>query len=180
MNKLKIILINLISIALFVLTAVLVMYYVSVSGLYPQGSDTMYHIYRGDSLYKAICAGDYYPLINFAWYNGVELMRYWAPLCAYTMAGTQALCGGDMMNGYILFTGLVLFVGALGWIYIGDNEGRPILGGVLGILWFFMPNNLYALFGEGNLPRALSMVFLPIFFVVNLLLMLVTLCILLL
>lgn len=162
MKIIKTIAINLISIVVFVAIACAVMYYVSVSGIYPQGYDTMYHIYRGDQLYNSILNGDYYPLINFGWYNGVELMRYWAPLCAYTMAGTQAVCGGDMMNGYILYVGVVFMLGALTWIYIGDSKGRPVLGGILGIIWFFMPNNLYALFGEGNLPRALSMVFLPV------------------
>ena len=40
---------------------------------------------------------------------------------------------------------------------------RPVLGAFIGFIWFFMPNNLCALFVEGNLARSLSMIFLPLF-----------------
>lgn len=40
---------------------------------------------------------------------------------------------------------------------------RPYLGAFVGLIWFFMPNNLLALFVEGNLARSLCMIFLPVF-----------------
>lgn len=148
----------------YLLTALVVVFLVVKSGTYPSGSDTMYHVYRGDYLYQSIKGGDWYPLLNPMWYNGVELMRYWAPLPAYFMAGCIGLAGGDSMNGYLVFVGLVCFLGAFSWMLIGRKINRPWLGAFLGLLWFFMPNNLLALFVEGNLARSLSMIFLPVFF----------------
>ncbi len=151
------------SILLFGLLALLTVYFVAHSNQYPSGSDTMYHIYRADSLLSSILEeGNFYPLLNYRWYNGVELMRYWAPLCAYTMALTEWIAGG-MLEGYLLFIGLVCFLCSLVWVIIGLKSDRMPLSFFLGAIWFFMPNNLYALFGEGNLPRALSMAFLPLF-----------------
>ena len=143
--------------------SVMVIKIVSKNGVYPSGSDTMYHIYRGDYVYNSIKAGNWYPLYDYMWYNGVELMRYWAPLCAYVMAFCEMLAGGDMLIGYLIFVGLICMLGAVSWLCIGIRMKRPVLGAFIGIIWFFMPNNLLALFVEGNLARSLSMIFLPVF-----------------
>lgn len=154
---------GLIYIALAVFMSVMVIKLVSKNGVYPSGSDTMYHIYRGDYVYNSIKAGNWYPLYDYMWYNGVELMRYWAPLCAYVMAFCEMLAGGDMLIGYLIFVGLICMLGAISWLCIGIRMKRPVLGAFIGIIWFFMPNNLLALFVEGNLARSLSMIFLPVF-----------------
>lgn len=154
---------GLIYIALAVFMSVMVIKLVSKNGVYPSGSDTMYHIYRGDYVYNSIKAGNWYPLYDYMWYNGVELMRYWAPLCAYVMAFCEMLAGGDMLIGYLIFVGLICMLGAVSWLCIGIRMKRPVLGAFIGIIWFFMPNNLLALFVEGNLARSLSMIFLPVF-----------------
>lgn len=142
--------------------SVLVVLAVSWSGVYPSGSDTMYHVYRGNFVYESILAGNWWPQLDPMWYNGVELLRYWAPLPAYFMAFCQFLAGGDPLDGYLIFVGLICFLGALSWLYIGFRTGRPWLGAFLGALWFFMPNNLFAMFREGNLARSVSMIFLPL------------------
>lgn len=147
----------------FLLTAIIIVLIVAGNGLYPGGDDTMYHIYRGEYIYNSIKNGDWFPLYNPQWYNGVEMLRYWPPLTAYVIAGCQALAGGDVMEGYLLFVGFIFFFGGIGWYAIGLHCKRPWFGAFLGFLWFFMPNNLYALFVEGNLPRSLCMVFLPLF-----------------
>lgn len=154
---------GLIYIALAVFMSVMVIKLVSKNGVYPSGSDTMYHIYRGDYVYNSIKAGNWYPLYDYMWYNGVELMRYWAPLCAYVMAFCEMLAGGDMLIGYLIFVGLICMLGAVSWLCIGIRMKRPVLGAFIGIIWFFMSNNLLALFVEGNLARSLSMIFLPVF-----------------
>ena len=123
----------------------------------------MYHIYRGNYIYQSFLEGDYFPLLNIAWYNGVELMRYWAPVSAYVLAFCQFLASGDPFDGYLIFVGLLFFCGAMSWLHIGKKLGRPWFGAFLGVLWFFMPNNLLALFTEGNLARSVIMIFLPLF-----------------
>ena len=144
-------------------TACFVMWLVKTSGIYPSGSDTMYHVYRGDYVYNAIKSGNWYPLYDPAWYNGVEILRYWSPLPAYVMAFCQYLAGGSQFGAYLFYIWGVCFLGAYVWPFIGRGFNRPYLGAFIGLLWFFMPNNLCAIFIEGNLARSLSMIFLPVF-----------------
>ena len=152
-----------VTLVLYAAIAVLIAMVIHWGGNYPAGVDTMCHVYKGDVLYHSILEGNWYPLYDNFWYNGVQMMRYWAPLPVYFLALCQALAGGSEIAGYLVFNGLVFFLGAVAWLYIGMKKDRPVLGGFLGVLWFFMPNNLFALFLEGNLPRSLSMVLLPLF-----------------
>ncbi len=145
-----------------VLTYIIVLL-ISDNGIYPSGSDTMYHVYRGQYVYESISRTDFFPLLNEYWYNGVELLRYWPWFTAYLMAFFNFLCDGDIFNGYIMYVAFIFVAGSISWAYIGARLKRPVLGCIVGVLWFITPNNLYALFGEGNLPRALSMVFLPLY-----------------
>ena len=147
----------------YLFAAWLVVWLVKTSGIYPSGSDTMYHVYRGDYVYNAIKSGNWYPLYDPSWYNGVEILRYWSPLPAYVMAFCQYLAGGSQFGAYLFYIGGVCFLGACAWPFIGRGFNRPYLGAFIGLLWFFIPNNLYALFVEGNLARSLGMIILPIF-----------------
>lgn len=148
---------------IYAAVSVIVVWFVRTSGTYPLGSDTMYHIYRGNYVYNSIKAGNLYPMYDPMWYNGVELLRFWAPLPAYFIALCQLIAGGSQMGGYLVFVGAICFLGALPWLFAGYKLERPFLGAFMGLIWFFMPNNLVALFVEGNLARSLSMVFLPVF-----------------
>ncbi len=147
----------------YALAAFLCTQVVAQNGIYPSGSDTFCHIYKGDVLYRAIREGEWYPLYDPMWYNGVEMLRYWAPLPVYVLAFCQFLGGGDPLQGYLIFVGVIVFFGGLAFAYVGLRLKRPFIGAFFGLLWFFIPNNLYALFAEGNLPRSLSMIFLPLF-----------------
>lgn len=151
------------AIALYMVIAAGIVFFVYKGGMYPSGIDTMSHIYKGNVLYHQIQEGNWYPLYDSYWYNGVQLMRCWAPLPVYFLALCQAICLGNEILGYLLFVGIVFFGGAVSWLYIGKKMERTLLGFLFGILWFFMPNNIYALFVEGNLPRALTMTILPLF-----------------
>ncbi len=146
--------------------ALLVAYWESQSGFYPDGSDAMFYVYRGDFLYRSITEdGNWFPIIDLQWYNGVQTWRHWSPLSAYILAGCQALAGGNAYNGYLIFVGLLYFAGAAVWLRIGQTHDRLWMGGFLGLLWFFIPNNLHMLFGEGVLARCMSMPLLPLFVV---------------
>ncbi len=146
----------------YLAAAVAVIMIVCHNGAYPSGADTMYHVYRGQWIYHSVSEGNWWPLIDPMWYNGVELLRYWPPMAAYFMAFCQFLAGGNALYGYLVFVGMICFLGGLPWLYMGCKRDRPWMGAFLGLLWFFMPNNLYALFGEGNLARSVSMIFLPV------------------
>ncbi len=148
---------------LLVVIAVVLVLVVRDNGIYPSGDDTFYHIYRGEYVYKSIKSGDFFPKLDKNWYNGVELMRFWPPMCAYVMAFLDMLCGGDIYAGYLAYIVVTFILSALSFAFIGERIGRPYLGMIFGIVWYFMPNNLYALFAEGNLPRVFSMIILPLF-----------------
>jgi len=151
---------------LYALIAVLVSYVVSRSGNYPYGSDTMFYVYRGDLLYKSITQqGNWYPLLDMQWYNGVQTFRYWSPIPEYIMAGCQAIMGGNSFDGYLLFVGLLCFFSSVVWLIIGYTHDRPWMGAFLGGMWFFTPNNLFMLFRAGVVVRSLSTIFLPLYVV---------------
>ena len=147
---------------LYAAAAVLIAYLVMISGNYPAGTDTMGYLYKGTMLYDAIGKGDWYPLYDSLWFNGAQTMRYQAPLPVYFLAFCQWIAGGNDLNGYLVFVALVFYLGALVWLYIGYHNDRPVLGAFLGILWFFIPNNLYIFFGEGNLPQVFAMIWMPL------------------
>ncbi len=48
---------------LYVVLAVIIMGAVRNNGIYPEGSDTMYHVYRGDFVYQAVKEGNWYPML---------------------------------------------------------------------------------------------------------------------
>ncbi|MBE5965149.1 MAG: hypothetical protein E7252_09590 [Lachnospira sp.] len=148
---------------LYGIIAILVAMLVCSSGQYPAGSETMTHIYRGDFMYNAIKDGNIFPLYDSMWYNGVEILKYAASLPMCIIAACQAIAGGDALDGYLVFVGLLFFVSAIIWFVIGIRKNRLLLGTVLGIIWFFMPNNMYVLFMEGDLARAICIAFLPLF-----------------
>lgn len=152
-----------IAVLLYAAIAVGIAVCIKMGGNYPTGADTMCHVYKGDSLYQSIGQGDIYPLYDRFWYNGVQMMRYWAPLPVYVLALCQMFVGGSALQGYLLYVAMIFFTGALVWLCLGVRNNRPVLGAFMGVLWFFLPNNLFALFVEGNLPRSLSMVLLPVF-----------------
>ena len=146
--------------------AVLVAWAESKSGAYPDGSDTMFYVYRGDFLYRSIAeSGNWYPLLDPQWYNGVETFRYWSPLSSIMLAGCQCLTGGDPLRGYLVFVGLLCFFTMLVWLVIGCTHKRPVLGAVMGPLWFFTSNNLFLLFAEGVIARSIAVMMLPVFLI---------------
>lgn len=134
------------------------------TGNYPIGSDTMFYVHRGEFMYESIMNdGNWYPLWDPAWYNGVETFRYWSPLSAYFLAGTQAIMGGDPFLGYVLSVCIICFLDSVVWLYLGIKFNRPAMGFFLGLIWFFFPNNLSLLFNSGVYARALSLFALPLF-----------------
>ncbi len=154
---------------LFIAIFVGIIYSIRISGNYPQGSDTLCHIYRADVLLNSILEGNWYPLYDNMWYNGVEIMRYWAPAPLYILAGCEAIAG-SMLNGYILFVGLVFLIGAIGWLLLGVKLDRIGLSVFIGVAWFFLPENMRLIILDGNLPRVVINTTLPflLLFVVKL------------
>ncbi len=147
---------------LYGLIAILVAMLVCWSGQYPMGSDTMTHIYRGNFMFEALKGKNIFPIYDAGWYNGVEIIKYCPLLPMYILAACQAIAGGNPLDGYLVFVGILFFAGALVWFLIGVKRNRVLMGTVMGLVWFFMPNNLYMLFMEGNLSRCICLVIIPL------------------
>lgn len=132
------------------------------TGLYPRGYDTMYHIYRGESLFDALKNGEWYPLYDRYLYNGVQPLRYWAPGSVYILAGLRFL-SPSILDAYLLFIGVLIVLSMAGWLRFGLHYKRIPLSIFMGTIWFFMPENLRVFFASGNLPRGLVAALLPWF-----------------
>lgn len=157
---------NTIKITLFILlyaaVAVAIVYFTSISGATPAGADTMFYLFRADDVYHSIRdEGILYPIWNASWYNGVQISRYWPPLCTYVLALCQAVCNGSPYLGYLLFVGLLYFVGAIIWLRIGYTHGRPYLGAFIGLIWGLLPHNIFQIYSEGVLVRSMIVAWLP-------------------
>ena len=146
---------------LYGLLAILIAFLVCWSGQYPYGSETMNHIYWGEVVYDAIKDGNLFVLYEPSWYNGFEFFRNVSPLPSYFMALCQFIAGGDSLDGYLVYVGLTFFISAVSWFFIGKRRGRVWLGAFIGLIWFFMPNNLFVMFFEGDLAHGLCMIVVP-------------------
>ena len=133
------------------------------NGLYPSGQDVYYHLFRGDMLYKSIVRDDYYPLYNSMWYNGIQPLRYIAPLSAVLLALCEMYSGGQVYIAYIYYCISLFVLGQIIWTTIGFKKKRPVTGSIFGIIWYFLPVNIYVLFSQGNLAMALCVLLVPAF-----------------
>ena len=138
--------------------------FIVVNGIYPSGEDAYYHLFRGDILYKAITSGKGFPLYNDMWYNGFQPLRYIAPLSSLVIALCEMYTGGQLYIAYIFYCIVIFCLGQIIWTTIGFIKRRPLTGSLFGIIWFFMPVNIYVLFCQGNLAMAFCCCFVPLFF----------------
>lgn len=145
------------------LLAWILMQVISHSGLYPAGADVMTHLYKADLIYHSTAQGDLYPAYDPMWYNGAEALRFWAPLSSYVLALCEWLASGNPFGAYILYSGLVFWLGALSFFFVTAKKGQPVAGMLLGPLWMLLPGNLLLIYGEGNLARAFGLILLPLF-----------------
>lgn len=133
---------------------ILLVLYINRKGIFPWGSDTWGHLYKAKFLYESILKRDFYPILTFDWYNGIEPFRYWAPFPYYLLATFIFSAHGNVFIAYNLFILFVFIAGCLAWLLIGNiyNINKYLLLAI-SILWFVLPDNLRVLFSEGNIPR---------------------------
>ncbi|AAK80541.1 6-pyruvoyl-tetrahydropterin synthase-related protein [Clostridium acetobutylicum] len=149
---------------LFGVLAVLLSLYMAKEKGYPWGIDTYGHIFKADFLYRSLKDGNMYPLFTKLWYNGIQPFRYWAPFPYYIFALLEFLTGGNVSQAYIMFIGLMFFVGAFGWLLWGNREKRVFICFIFGVLWFLLPENIRIFFFEGNIPRVVIAALIPYLF----------------
>lgn len=134
------------------------------SGLYGYGTGTMDYLYKGNLVYDAILHGKAYPLWDQGFFNGMQPLRYTAPLPIYMLAVCQLITGGNVLYAYPLFLGLLVFVCGMVWFLLGNARGRCLTGGFLGIVYLLLPCSLHVLLTEGDLGKVLGILVLPMLF----------------
>lgn len=156
-NRLK----NLIGIFVLLTGAVLLTICLYIIKMQPSGGDVWGHLYKSQVMYESIEKGNWYPLFDLKWYNGIQLFRYWAPFSYYLMSGLLWFTDGNLLGAYYLLAGVVFFFGGLPWIIWGNIEKRRVMGTIFGVLWFFMPETIRIYFCAGNLPQMVTTTIVP-------------------
>ena len=123
--------------------------------------DTFGHFFKINYLHDSLKKGVWYPVYTEYWYNGIELFRYWPPFSYYVAALLQFIVGGDVLDAYFAFAGVVYVINMIGWSLFGKKENRLGLAFVLGNLYFFCPDNIRVFLAEGNIPRIFIAALLP-------------------
>lgn len=137
--------------------------YFMLTDFTPVGNDIFGHLYKAEVLYDNIRQFNFYPLYTTEWYNGIQLFRYWPIFTYYVLAFVNFLTR-DIFTAYYVFAGLTFFMAYMGFVLIGKREGKNAIFALIGILYWFLPDNLRVFFGEGNLSRVMIYAMLPLFF----------------
>jgi uncharacterized membrane protein len=135
----------------------------------PWSSDGWGHLMKAEFLSEQIDSGVFYPNLFPGWYSGIQLLRYYAPLPYYALAGIYNITGDIFTAGNWLIFICGIVGGASFFLYYKRLGLIPVLLG--GILFIVLPDNLRVAFAEGNLPRVLVTALLPVtfYFLLNIL-----------
>ncbi len=147
----------------FMLVSILLWFFLQHGYLVLDGADTLCHIYRADILLNQIRQGVIYPLYDPMWYNGVEIMRYWSPLPLYFLAFVRWITGENAVDSFSVFLSCLFFIGSCGWLCFGVYYRRIGLSVLIGVIWFFCPENIRICTTDGNIPRMVINAILPFF-----------------
>ena len=135
--------------------------YLTSRAFTPVGNDIFGHLYKAEVLCDNLWEGNWYPLYTTDWYNGIQLFRYW-PIFTYYILAFINMWTADIFLTYYLYAGLTFFISYLGFVLIGRREGKSFFV-LIGVLYWFLPDNLRVFFGEGNLSRVMIYALLPLF-----------------
>lgn len=144
-------------------SALITLAVINRTGVYPWGSDTYGHLFKGNILYDAIKNGKFFLNYHESWYNGIQPFRYWAPVPYYILALIN-LVTNNIIATFNVFIAFIFILGGLGWLSWGYYTKRQNLCLIFAILWFFIPDNLRVLFSEGNIPFVIVNSMIPFIF----------------
>lgn len=130
----------------------------------PQGIDWWGHVFKAEVLagemhrqgLGAYLTSAWMP----AWYLGDPYRTYYPPLTTLVLTPIQYLTGDAMLTGRLFAAGALLLYAAFCYAFINRTWGRwPAAFGSILALW--APYQLRTLFFQGNLPRVLAFLALP-------------------
>ena len=139
---------GLIMLAFFIMSAAYCLY-LKNRGDFPFGEDVYMILGKVDYLCTQLKMGRLAPIYMENWYNGYQMFVTTPPLPFYVLACLQVVVG-NLVNAYLLFIGLMLFVGACGWASLGRKWNNPVCGMMVGLVWVLMPGVLPMFVSQGN------------------------------
>ena len=143
------------------LYAFIVFAYLRIADITPSGNDVWGHVYKGEYMYHCLLKGDFYPLYDLKWYNGIETFRYWGPFSYYVYSITLLITHGNTVLSYQMFAAGMYFLGGLPWVIMGIISKRRVAGTAFGMLWFMLPENCHIIFSYGNVPQIVTTALTP-------------------
>jgi uncharacterized membrane protein len=126
---------------------------------YPWSSDAWGHLIKAEYLISEIGEGRLYPDLFPQWYNGQQMLRYYAPLPYYALAALLPFTSDSFSAGH-LFLFIAALSGGLSMLLFSRRFGL-LPATVGGILLILMHDNIRVAFAEGNIPRVMASAFLP-------------------
>ncbi len=151
--------------ALLVTLALFILLILMFTGEGPGGADSWGHLAKAEYVAEQINNHGWKAFFEVAWlpkwYMGDPFRTYYPPLTTLLLTPLIVLTGSPV-NAYLIFVALILILYCLFcYIFLYQQWGRwpAVLGTILAI---WAPYQLRTIFFEGNIPRALSILGLPI------------------
>lgn len=137
----------------------------SASGGYPGGADTWGHITKAQYLADQMHLHGLWAYVTTAWmpawYMGDPFRTYYPPLTTLVLAPILYVVRDPVVAYQIFATMFLALYAALVYAFLASTWG-PWAGGLGGVLALLAPYQLRTLFFEGNLPRVLAVLALPV------------------
>lgn len=132
---------------------------------FPSGADSWGHLFKAEYLAGQMRLHGLWSYVTTAWmpnwYLGDPFRTFYPPMTTLVLSPLVYLAGGPTL-AYQLFVVLVLAVyAALVYVFLADQWG-PWAAGLGSVLALLAPYQLRTLFFEGNFPRVLAVLGLPL------------------
>ncbi|MGA9191877.1 MAG: 6-pyruvoyl-tetrahydropterin synthase-related protein, partial [Anaerolineales bacterium] len=149
-----------------ILALALVVVLIRIAGPgFPSGADSWGHLFKAEYLASQMHLHGAWAYVTTAWmpnwYVGDPFRTFYPPLTTLVLTPLMVLAG-DQALAYQLFIVLTLAVyAALMYVFLADLWG-PWAAGLGSVLALLAPYQLRTLFFEGNFPRVLAVLGLPL------------------
>ena len=150
---------------MFLALALLLILVRSAAGGYPGGADTWGHLTKAQYLAEQMHLHGLWAYVTTAWmpiwYMGDPFRTYYPPLTTLVLAPIVYVVQDPVVAYQIFVTLFLALYAALVYAFLASTWG-PWAGGLGGVLALLAPYQLRTLYFEGNLPRVLAVLALPL------------------
>lgn len=127
----------------------------------PPGIDIFGHLFKPWYMANTLAQQGFIPQWLPHWYNGAHLTQYYPPLSYLALVPLHLMMGG-IFEAHPIFIGLCVWGAGCFAYLLARRWLPPVAAFVSAGIFTFAPYNQMVMFWEGNLPRTLAMVFMPL------------------